>query len=87
MSQSSGVLVVNSSLIPQKSKRKDITVTYVPATATAAAMGQIKAANSVCLGALVQATGLFELAAIEQTMDKHLLCKTHPLFLKISERF
>ncbi|HUX77247.1 MAG TPA: 2-oxoacid:acceptor oxidoreductase family protein [Anaerolineae bacterium] len=70
--KSSGVLVVNSSLVPQKSERNDLDVFYVPASDMATEMGNVRIANVICLGALVQATGVVSLEAIEQALDDHL---------------
>ncbi|HEY66666.1 MAG TPA: 2-oxoacid:ferredoxin oxidoreductase subunit gamma [Thermoflexia bacterium] len=67
-----GVLVVNSSLVPQKSERDDIRVFYVPATDMAEEVGNTRLANVICLGALVQATGVVPLEAVEQALDDHL---------------
>ncbi len=67
-----GVLVVNSSLIPQKSERDDIQVIYVPASDIASDLGNVRLANVVCLGALVQALGVVPLEAIEKALDEHL---------------
>jgi len=52
-----GVLVVNSSLVPQKSERTDIRVFHIPA---------------ICLGALVQATGVVALDDVAQALENHL---------------
>ena len=68
----SGVLVVNSSLVPQKSERTDLDLFYVPASDMATEMGNVRIANVICLGALVQATGVVSLEAIEQALDDHL---------------
>ena len=70
--KSSGVLVVNSSLVPQKSERTDLDVFYVPASDMATEMGNVRIANVICLGALVQATGVVSFEAIEQALDDHL---------------
>ena len=67
-----GVLVVNSSLVPQKSERTDINVLYVPASDMAIELGNVRIANVICLGALVQAAGIVSLEAIEQALDAHL---------------
>ena len=67
-----GVLVVNSSLVPQKSDRDDVRVIYVPASDIASELGNIRLANVVCLGALVQALGVLPLEAIEKALDDHL---------------
>jgi len=70
--KSGGVLVVNSSLVPQKSERTDIDVLYVPASDMAIELGNVRIANVICLGALVQAAGIVSLEAIEQALDAHL---------------
>ncbi|MCK4472347.1 MAG: 2-oxoacid:acceptor oxidoreductase family protein, partial [Anaerolineae bacterium] len=44
-----GVLVVNSSLVPQKSERGDIRVFCVPATDMAIELGNVRLANVICL--------------------------------------
>ncbi|MBC8447921.1 MAG: 2-oxoacid:acceptor oxidoreductase family protein [Chloroflexi bacterium] len=67
-----GVLVVNSSLVPQRSERTDIRAFHVPASDIATELGNIRLANVVCLGALVQATGVVPLEAVEQALDDHL---------------
>jgi 2-oxoglutarate ferredoxin oxidoreductase subunit gamma len=67
-----GVLVVNSSLVPKKSERTDIRVLYVPASDMATKLGNVRMANVICLGALVQTTGVVSLEAIEQALDDHL---------------
>ena len=67
-----GVLVVNSSLVPQKSERDDIRVFYIPATDMAIELGNTRLANVICLSALVQATGVVSLDAVKQALDDHL---------------
>ena len=67
-----GVLVVNSSLIPQKSKRDDIHVIYAPATDMAIQLGNSRLANVICLAALVEATGVVSLDAIKRALSDHL---------------
>lgn len=76
-----GVLVVNSSLVPQKSQRADIRVFHIPASDIATELGNIRLANVVCLGALVQATGVVSLEAIEEALEKH-LPERHRRFLE-----
>ncbi len=67
-----GVLVVNSSLIPQKSERDDIRVIYIPATDMAIELGNARMANVICLAALVNATGVVALDAVKQALNDHL---------------
>lgn len=49
-----GLLVVNSSIIDQKAKRKDIDVVYVPANDLANELGNPKVANMIMLGAYLK---------------------------------
>lgn len=67
-----GLIVVNSSLIEQKSEREDIRVIYVPASDIATELGNPRMANLVMLGALVQATGLVSFETIGQQLEEHL---------------
>lgn len=67
-----GVLVVNSALIPIKSTRGDLRVVYAPATTMAREMGDVRLANVICLGALVEATGAVPLESIADALDAHL---------------
>jgi 2-oxoglutarate ferredoxin oxidoreductase subunit gamma len=67
-----GVLIVNSSLVARRSERDDIRAFYVPASDVATGLGNIRLANVVCLGALVQATSIVPLEAMEQALDDYL---------------
>ena len=80
-----GVLVINSSLVPEKSERDDIDVFYVPATDMAEELGNTRMANVVCLGALVKSTGVVSLEAIEQALDNH-LPKRHRDLLELNKK-
>lgn len=80
-----GVLVVNSSMIPQKSERDDIKVVYAPASDLATELGNLRLANVLCLGALVEATGAISLEAIEQALDDH-LPKRHRKLLGLNKK-
>ncbi|MHB0980704.1 MAG: 2-oxoacid:acceptor oxidoreductase family protein [Thermoleophilia bacterium] len=52
-----GALLVNSSLVPERSFRTDIDVFYVPAVEVAGKLGNERMANIVMVGALAAATG------------------------------
>ena len=67
-----GVLVVNSSLIPEISERTDVRVIYVPASDIAAELGNVRLANVICLAALVTATGVISLEAVKRALDNRL---------------
>ena len=55
-----GILIANSSLIPEKSARTDIKAHYIPATAMADENGLTGGANVIILGYLLKLTGLFD---------------------------
>lgn len=67
-----GVLVVNSSMVPDKSERQDIQVIYAPASDLATDLGNVRMANVLCLGAVVEATRVVSLDAVAQALDDHL---------------
>jgi 2-oxoglutarate ferredoxin oxidoreductase subunit gamma len=67
-----GVLVVNSSLVPQRSERTDIRAFHILASDIAAELGNVRLANVICLGALVQATGVVALEDVAQALVDHL---------------
>lgn len=67
-----GVLIVNSSMVTDESQRDDIKVIYVPASDTAKELGNVRMANVLCLGALVEATGVIPLEAVEKALNDHL---------------
>lgn len=79
-----GVLVVNQSLIPQKSERTDVRVLYVPASDLATEMGNVRIANMICLGALVKALGILPLEALETALDNH-LAERHRKWLPLNK--
>ncbi|MGD8244318.1 MAG: 2-oxoacid:acceptor oxidoreductase family protein [Anaerolineae bacterium] len=80
-----GVLVVNSSMVPDKSEREGIRVIYAPASDMAMALGNVRLANVICLGALTEATGVVSLNAIEQALDSH-LPERHRHLLTLNKR-
>ncbi len=67
-----GVLVINSSLIPKTCERDDIRVISIPASDIAGEMGNVRMANLILLGALVEATGIVSPETVEQQLEAHL---------------
>jgi len=80
-----GVLVVNSSLIPQRCARTDITLIRIAASELANEMGNVRLANVICLGALVTATTVVAIDAIEQALRDHLPAR-HRRLLELNFR-
>ncbi|MEE4310476.1 MAG: 2-oxoacid:acceptor oxidoreductase family protein [candidate division KSB1 bacterium] len=68
-----GLIIVNSSIVDRKVKRKDVDTIYIPLTEIASNLGLTAAANMVCLGAYLEYTKL---------MDNKLLSDILPLALK-----
>ncbi len=67
-----GLLIIDSTLVPQLPQRADIRVVAVPANALAKRFGDARLANTLLLGALVGLTGVVTLAAVEQALADHL---------------
>ena len=63
-----GLLIINSSLVPEEAKRKDIDTIYVPANDEAMRLGNDKAANMVMLGAILRYTNIVEPDTIREQM-------------------
>jgi 2-oxoisovalerate ferredoxin oxidoreductase beta subunit len=59
-----GLILVNSSLIKRRVKRKDIEAVYIPATEIADGLGMTKVANVVILGAYLGLTGLLSINSV-----------------------
>ena len=70
--QPGGILVYNRSLIEADETRADVQYYGVPANAVAESLGNVRQANVVLLGALLQITGALPLTAVEQALDAHL---------------
>lgn len=80
-----GTLIVNSSLVNKKVSRSDIQGRYVNATVIALEHGDGRMANMVMLGALLKATGMISLDAINQAMVKTFPAKLQRLIGKNQE--
>ncbi|GHU35290.1 2-oxoglutarate ferredoxin oxidoreductase subunit gamma [Clostridia bacterium] len=65
-----GTIIVDSSLIPEKSARADISAHYIPATALAQENNMAKLANVIILGKLIAVTGIFTHDEFEKAMAK-----------------
>ena len=67
-----GFLVVNSSLIKQRSERTDIKTFHLPASDIATQMGNVRLANVICLGCLIEVSGIVTSDQVMQALDLHL---------------
>jgi 2-oxoglutarate ferredoxin oxidoreductase subunit gamma len=67
-----GLLARDSSLVEASSERSNITELAVPATELADALGNIRLANVVMLGAMLAARPILPLDALERVLDEHI---------------
>jgi 2-oxoglutarate ferredoxin oxidoreductase subunit gamma len=67
-----GLLVVNSSIVEQKSERKDIDIVLVPAISIATELGSDKMMNMAMLGAMIARRPVLDIASVEQALKDHL---------------
>ena len=67
-----GLLAINSTLVHQRTDRKDITQVAVPANDLAAELGNVKMANVVLLGAVLAHRPIVSLEAVEAVLEEHL---------------
>ncbi len=70
--KSGGYLIYNQSLVPATPKRSDIRYVAVPANEIGEALGNVRQANVVLLGAYLAATAALPLDAIASALDAHL---------------
>ena len=70
-----GVIMINSSLIPSRSNRDDITELVVPANDIAIKSGSVKAANIVALSAFAAKTQLVDLELLKAGVKKEFSAK------------
>ena len=65
-----GLMIINSTLVKESPKRKDVKVLPVEASGLAEKIGHIRYANMVALGAVAKATGALKLTEIESILKK-----------------
>lgn len=70
--QADGILILDATLVEQRSERFDLREIAVPAKAIADELGAPQIANVVMLGALIGATGVVRLETMEEVIARHL---------------
>ncbi|MGB2697380.1 MAG: 2-oxoacid:acceptor oxidoreductase family protein [Candidatus Zixiibacteriota bacterium] len=65
-----GLFLINSSLVSQDPKRKDVTVIKIPANDIAEKIGTIKIANMVMIGAYIKKTNAVKLESVVKSLSK-----------------
>ncbi len=74
-----GYLVINSSMVNRKAKRKDIHVIEIPGTELAEEIGDKRLANSIMLGALTAKAKFLKMKSVEKGLEKSLKGKKKAL--------
>ncbi|MCG8640074.1 MAG: 2-oxoacid:acceptor oxidoreductase family protein [Desulfobacterales bacterium] len=70
-----GVILINSSLIPNRSEREDITELVIPANDVAIKAGSVKAANIVALSAFAAKTRVVDLEVLKDCVKEEFAAK------------
>ena len=68
--KNNGLMLINSTLVKENPKRKDIKTVTVEASALAEKIGHVRYANMVALGALAKLTGALKLTETEEILKK-----------------
>ena len=66
-----GILIINSTLIPDTSKRTDIDILRVPCNQLAIDLGSPQSANMVALGAFVKKAGIVDVDRTRELIGKY----------------
>lgn len=74
-----GLILVNSSLIDIKTKRTDVRTIYIDANRMAEELGNVRVANNIILGVLVELTGVVSKESVLSTLAEVLPKKYHRL--------
>ena len=74
-----GLILINSSLVDQKVQRTDVQVLEIPANAIAEELGNVRVANNVILGALIELTGIVSIEAVVESLKKVLPARRHSM--------
>ncbi len=70
-----GVILINSSLIPTRSNRTDITELVVPANDAAIRVGSVKCANIIALSAFAAKAGIVDLEILRKCVQEEFAAK------------
>ena len=80
-----GKILINNSLIEEKSKRDDIDAYYIDATNLADQIGNVRSTNMVMLGALSKITGIVKLETIINSLPEVISARNQSL-IDINEK-
>jgi len=84
-----GLIIINSSLVESTVERSDVRTVSIQANKEAEALGDVKVANNVILGALLEITGVVTIEAVEISLKEVFPKRRHhmiPANVKALER-
>jgi 2-oxoglutarate ferredoxin oxidoreductase subunit gamma len=76
---SGGIVVVNSSMVGRRVRRRDLDVVKIPATEMAGSMGNVRVANIIALGAFIEKTGIVRAESVAGAIEELFSQKKTPL--------
>jgi 2-oxoglutarate ferredoxin oxidoreductase subunit gamma len=77
--KNNGKILINDSLVKEKTKRDDIDAYYIDATNLADQIGNVRSANMVMLGALAKITNIVKLETIIDSLSKVISARNRSL--------
>ncbi len=80
-----GIILMNSSLIPEKCLRDDVKVIEIPANDLANELGNEKCANIIMLGAILKETGIVDPNTIRTELE-HMFSGRKAKFLPLNQQ-
>ena len=80
-----GIIIMNSSLIPEKCSREDVRVLEVPANDLAEELGNEKCANIIMLGAILKETAIVGEETIREQLE-HMFSGRKAAFLPLNQK-
>ncbi len=83
--RSGGLLILESTGLQEEPDRADIQVIKVPAIEMATAVGDIRSANQVLLGAYIKATGALAPEVVEKELERQMIEKNKEKFLPTNQ--
>ena len=80
-----GKVVVNTSLVKEEFKRKDLDIIKIPANEIAEKIGELRIANMVALGALIKKLGILSLETVIESL-KEVISKDRMYLLSLNKQ-
>jgi len=81
-----GIIILDSTVIPEKIKRNDLSTFYIPASQKALELGGHQAANMVLLGAYLEYSNAIPLDMVEKALDNKLQEESKNSILSLNKR-